>query len=878
MVVTVQEQSGTIVTDAISAYLYPDVIPDDRRTEFKQEFSSTGSWAVQVSEHDLHAGDYFISVRCGAMPVSFKVIPFLVKSKLEDHEHIHAEVCPGGWAYHHVNIAQTKAALQSAHRWTPGHPLHIKVELQLFTGDLKYTRRWDEAPIKLTPPYAKTTAAEQLLSHQHATMQLCNVEMHEEVFIGLLGGHECSEYMISETAFSAGHIEFGQDEVPAASATSGFYRGSSFEAYDFSTRNEDLVVTVDGHDQTVTLSDHVAQAGDAVALLNAALTGVVVSEDHSNIIVTSQSTGATSTVFLDSARSGAHALGLFGSGTPTAGSVSTSSSPASSGWYQGDTFRAYNFEGHEEDLVVTVDGHDQVIRLATNMADVECAREALGELTFADVTIVDGKLKVESQSVGAQSSVAISEESGRHAQALFFDVCEEFEGTLGDSSLGGAATPLVDGHFVYGSCSPGGLQTFEFPVSANLVESGLQISVEDIGVDRNPDALGLYVYAGDITQDLSTNLKSEFTRDGVHSIVISAHDLKECVYRAVVRCTSYSAVSYRVTAKLTPAFVGSFGVQGYLCGGGWAYHYATTDWAVASSDGLDSGHGRRRQLGGLSGKHARFTVLLHTGDAFYITKHDYVPLKLVPPYGHVDSSAHHGVQTDVCNVAEGQKAYIGLKGAGECADYEVKVEWFEGSCEEMEFNDATLEAIVAVASDVVDLEPDHFELGSCEPNSYVDYRVTISEEDSHHLNLEIQLEDLSKTLDTSALGLYLYQGSIPEDRATEHFRDFTKDGMYALAVSVNDLQAGAYYIAARCGVHSTTFRIMVHEVEAVLQPDVYIEGSVCPGDWIYHKYDHVATGHQDATFNLKLHTGDLYFTLRPERPAITLVRTNSLVI
>ena len=65
---------------------------------------------------------------------------------------------------------------------------------------------------------------------------------------------------------------------------------------------------------------------------------------------------------------------------------------------------------------------------------------------------------------------------------------------------------------------------------------------------------------------------------------------------------------------------------------------------------------------------------------------------------------------------------------------------------------------------------------------------------------------------------------------------------------------------------------MVHEVEAVLLPDIHIEGSVCPGEWIYHKYEHVATGHrQDATFNLELHTGDLYYTLRPDRPAITLV-------
>jgi hypothetical protein len=141
----------------------------------------------------------------------------------------------------------------------------------------------------------------------------------------------------------------------------------------------------------------------------------------------------------------------------------------------------------------------------------------------------------------------------------------------------------------------------------------------------------------------------------------------------------------------------------YLCGGGWAYHYATTDEAVASSNGHDGDRGRRRQLSGSSGRHARFTVLLHTGDAFFITHHGTVPLKLIPPYGHVDSSAHLGVQTNVCDVADGEKAYIGLKGAGECADYEVTVEWFEGSCAELEFNDTTLKAIVSKASDVVDL-------------------------------------------------------------------------------------------------------------------------------------------------------------------------------
>ena len=63
------------------------------------------------------------------------------------------------------------------------------------------------------------------------------------------------------------------------------------------------------------------------------------------------------------------------------------------------------------------------------------------------------------------------------------------------------------------------------------------------------------------------------------------------------------------------------------------------------------------------------SVLLHNaGDAFYITKHDSVPLKLIPPYGHVDTSDHHGIHVDVCHVNQGENAYLGLKGGGAGAD------------------------------------------------------------------------------------------------------------------------------------------------------------------------------------------------------------------
>ena len=466
---TVQDKSGKLVTDALGVYLYPGAIPDGRQTEFKQEFSSTGSWSVEVSAHDLHMGNYFISVRCGAMAASFRVVPFVVKSKLENRESIHGEVCPGGWVYHHVDTQETGSLLRANHDWTPGHPLNLMITLKLLSGDLKFTRRWEEAPIKLTPPYSEATAAEQLASHQHAIIHLCNVEVHDQVFIGLLGGHECSEYVITSAAFSDGHIKGGQD---AGAPTSGFLSGTSFTPHDFSSQHEDLVVTVDGHDQTVTLTENIAQVGDAVTALTAGLNGATVSEDHGNIVVTSELIGASSTVVLAIAQSGAHAAGLFGSGSSTAGS---DGSPAAPGWYQGYTFHGYDFVGHEEELVVSVDGGaDQVILLSTNIVDVECAIVALAGLSGADARIEDGALKIVSQSVGRQSSVMISDRSGRNALALFVDACEEFEGSHQDVVLGAPVRKLVDGHFAFGSCSPGGLQSFGKKTRSSYLQQSSQ--------------------------------------------------------------------------------------------------------------------------------------------------------------------------------------------------------------------------------------------------------------------------------------------------------------------------------------------------------------------------------------------------------------------
>jgi hypothetical protein len=95
---------------------------------------------------------------------------------------------------------------------------------------------------------------------------------------------------------------------------------------------------------------------------------------------------------MDAAQSGAHAVGLFGSGTAAAGSDEQEAGcgmiPASAGAYRSKTFHPHNFEGREEDLIVVVDGNQQTFTLSTNIETPEDVVAALAGLTGAAARVV----------------------------------------------------------------------------------------------------------------------------------------------------------------------------------------------------------------------------------------------------------------------------------------------------------------------------------------------------------------------------------------------------------------------------------------------------------------------------------------------------------
>ena len=130
----------------------------------------------------------------------------------------------------------------------------------------------------------------------------------------------------------------------------------------------------------------------------AAVVGATVSVRASNLVITSNSEGAASSIAVDSDASGSIALALFSNPVVTNGLDATT-----------------------ENLVVRVDGNAvQTIILNGDCNTAEQCVDVVGSVEGATVTASGGgALSITSDSTGASSSVNIAQLTGANARALF---------------------------------------------------------------------------------------------------------------------------------------------------------------------------------------------------------------------------------------------------------------------------------------------------------------------------------------------------------------------------------------------------------------------------------------------------------------------------
>ena len=183
-------------------------------------------------------------------------------------------------------------------------------------------------------------------------------------------------------------------------ATAGTATGSTFAANDFSSANEFLIVVVDGGAaENVTITTNCDSATNCAAGLSSLITGATVSQGGGVMTITSDSTGASSSVAITSSDSDSNALALFGSVTEVGGAAAT-------GFAGGDVLLRPGARGSggSADGSVVLAGADGVAVVSVNDAGVVVAQP----MTTASIDAGSATIETTGQVLGADMAATVS--------------------------------------------------------------------------------------------------------------------------------------------------------------------------------------------------------------------------------------------------------------------------------------------------------------------------------------------------------------------------------------------------------------------------------------------------------------------------------------
>ena len=79
--------------NSLEARVFINQIAEGRASELRSEESVDGSLSLSLSATEVERGQYFISVRCGAVDTRYRIVAHLIPSELEVLHPVHGEVC-----------------------------------------------------------------------------------------------------------------------------------------------------------------------------------------------------------------------------------------------------------------------------------------------------------------------------------------------------------------------------------------------------------------------------------------------------------------------------------------------------------------------------------------------------------------------------------------------------------------------------------------------------------------------------------------------------------------------------------------------------------------------------------------------------------------
>eukprot|EP00238_Polyblepharides_amylifera_P013736 CAMPEP_0196598392 /NCGR_PEP_ID=MMETSP1081-20130531/94295_1 /TAXON_ID=36882 /ORGANISM="Pyramimonas amylifera, Strain CCMP720" /LENGTH=1715 /DNA_ID=CAMNT_0041924083 /DNA_START=22 /DNA_END=5170 /DNA_ORIENTATION=- len=466
-------------------------------------------------------------------------------------------------------------------------------------------------------------------------------------------------------------------------------------------------------------------------------------------------------------------------------------------------------------------------------------------------------------------------DTARPLEAIAADECFELEHEcLEDCSV--LCDILQFDHFHYDHCSPNEWKDYMFEVKEEHLENNLIVEVDTAFGDNvvmDFEAVGLYMFRDTLPSDRKTDKFNVFSAEMSWSIAVNSHELTVGNYFFSVKC-GMSPVKFRMLAQLTTAHMTEGErVAGVVCPGEIMYHYAQVGDTTTTAS---SGHKMLLSESSTTYGHAKFTIQVHSGNLFYLSRHEHPPLKLIPPYQSTSYIQQMSTNTlseiGICDMTAG-KHYLALKGGTECSHYEVTLALMgeTEACEELQ-HDA--QAAGNAYDSMTHLYPGHSIVGSCEANSFTDYYLNISSMDAES-NFVLEVHDALNDIDTSAITVSLYYGAIPSNRKTQFYDDFSNDHVFAVAMNVWDLLVGEYFVSIKCGPRPVSYTIIPELFSAHLSDGGHVAGEVCPGNFVMHFVDvpevNGAAHHLGhVQYTLKMHSGTVRYKVQHHDPAAHL--------
>jgi len=263
----------------------------------------------------------------------------------------------------------------------------------------------------------------------------------------------------------------------------------------------------------------------------------------------------------------------------------------------------------------------------------------------------------------------------------------------------------------------------------------------------------------------------------------------DTTFYASVECSGDDDASYKLLAtKIQSHLVNEVSVHSEVCPGNCVYHH----WEHTNVNQTRS---------------VKFHITMHTGDAAVLVRKarsfDEVPMKVVPPFT-VLQYAEGTADVTYCNVADVQTAqehvYVMFDGGGHCMSYEiVAVKISDSECQ-AGAQGGDHGAVQTYYEGITNISPHRFIYGSCEGSQWIDYALTLTEDDYHYSYL-VEVEDLTAgatSPEPTALKLMLFAGQIPPDRTSEQLVDRAIDGIYSLTINRHTFREGTYYASVHC--------------------------------------------------------------------------------